>query len=114
MTAGLAPLQAPQSACREDEGEDCGHLERDERPDPEEDSAGVGDPAADKSLPNHVHDGDARSKDRSEEDYDVPGSPFGQHQRSVQPDDHHEHPSDVLDPAGFKPTDDVVGQVKRQ
>ena len=108
---GLAPLQAPQSACREDEGEDRGHLERDERPDPEEDSAGVGDPAANKSRPHHVYDRDARPKDRTEEDYDVSRSPFGEHQRSVQPDDQHEHPNDVLDPSRGPPPDDVVRQV---
>src|SRR5262245_35077424 len=31
---GLAPGQAPQSAHREDDGEERGHPERDERPDP--------------------------------------------------------------------------------
>src|SRR6266478_8318932 len=46
---GLTLLQAPQSARREDDGEGRGHAERDERPDPEKDSAGVGDPAANKS-----------------------------------------------------------------
>jgi hypothetical protein len=40
---GLAPLQAAESAHREDEGEDRSHAERDECPD-EEDSAGLGDP----------------------------------------------------------------------
>ena len=44
---GLAPSQAPQSARREDEGEERGHAERDQRPDEEEGSAGIGDVAAD-------------------------------------------------------------------
>jgi hypothetical protein len=44
---GLAALQAPQSARREDDGEDRGNAERDECPDDEESSAGLGDLAAD-------------------------------------------------------------------
>src|SRR6266478_6354683 len=43
---GLAPLQAPQSARREDEGEDPGHAERVKRPDEQEGRAGLGDLAA--------------------------------------------------------------------
>jgi hypothetical protein len=39
------------------------------------------------TLPHHVDGGDDQSKERPEEDDDVPRSPFGQHQRSVQPDD---------------------------
>jgi hypothetical protein len=35
----------------------------------------------------HVDDGDERPKERRDEDDDVPRSPFGEHQRSVQPDE---------------------------
>jgi len=64
---GLPPSQAPQSARREDDGEGRGHAEREERPDPKKDSAGVGDPAADKSRSPHVDDKDAQPTDRPEE-----------------------------------------------
>src|SRR5262249_10549994 len=84
---GLAPSQAPQSARREDEGEGRGHAERDERPNPEKNSTGIADPAADKSWPPHVDDKDAQPRDRAEEHDDVPPSSFAEHQRSVQPDD---------------------------
>jgi hypothetical protein len=50
----LTPLQAPQSARREDGGEAPGRAEREERPDPEEDSAEVSDPGAEKSGFAHV------------------------------------------------------------
>jgi hypothetical protein len=39
--------EAPQSARREDDGEERGHAEREERPDEEEASAGLRDLAAD-------------------------------------------------------------------
>ena len=85
---GLTPLQAPQSARREDDGEDRSHAEREERPDEEEGSAGLGDAAADAdTLSHHVDDGDARTKERPNQDDDVPRSPFGKHQRSIEPDD---------------------------
>jgi len=84
----LAPEQGPQSTRREDDREERGHAERDERPDEEEGSAGLGDVAADAdTLPHHVDNGDDQSKERPEEDDDVPRSRFGEHQRSVQPDD---------------------------
>jgi hypothetical protein len=55
------PSQAPQSAHREDDGHERGHAERDDRPDEEEGSAGLGDFAAD-TLPRHVEDGDGQPK----------------------------------------------------
>jgi hypothetical protein len=59
----LAPLQGPQSARREDDGEERRHAECDERPDEEEGSAGLGDVPADAdTLPHHVDDGDDQSK----------------------------------------------------
>ncbi len=81
----------------------AGHAERDERPDPEEDSAGVGDLAADKSRSPHVHDGDERPKERPDEHDDVPQSPFGEDQRSVQPDQDISTPMRFLIPPGSIP-----------
>src|SRR5712664_3931371 len=72
--SGLTPLQAPQSTRREDGRERPGHAERDERPDPEKDSAGVGDPTANKSRSPHVEDKDAQRTGRPEEHDDVPRS----------------------------------------
>jgi hypothetical protein len=93
---GPAPWQAPQSAHREDDGEERGHTERDERPDEEKVSAGVRDTAADAdTLPLHMDDGDGQRKERPEEDDDVPRSAFGEHQRSVQPNDTDGHSSEV-------------------
>ena len=93
---GPAPWQAPQSARREDGGEEPGHAERDQHPDKAEASAGLGDPAGDAdALPLHVEDGDAERKERPEEHDDVPRSPFGEHQRSVQPDYRDGHSSEV-------------------
>ncbi len=91
---GPAPRQAPQSAHREDDGEERGHAERDDRPDEEEASTGPGDLAAD-TLPRHVEDGDGQRKERREKDDEVPRSPFGEHQRSVQPYDKDGHSSEV-------------------
>jgi len=71
-----------QSAHREDDREERGHAEREECPDKEEGSAGLGDGSAD-SRPLHVDEGDDQPKERPKEDDDVPWSPFGQHQRSV-------------------------------
>ena len=72
------PSEAPQSAHREDDGDERGHTERDDRPDEEEGSAGLGDFAAD-TLPRHVENGDDQPKERPEEYYDVPRSPSGEH-----------------------------------
>jgi len=61
---GLAPLQAPQSARREDEGEDPSHAERVKRPDEQEGWAGLGDLAAkNASRSHHLDDGHARRTD---------------------------------------------------
>lgn len=105
--------QAPQSADRQDQGEERCDAERDERPHKKQSSAGVDHPAADKSCPSHVSERHDRSKQRSEQDDDVPGSPPGEHQRSVQPDDKHDHPTDVSEPSWLEPADDVVRQMKR-
>src|SRR6266478_7970042 len=106
------PSQTPQSAYREDGGEGRGDAERDECPDPEKDSAGVDDPAADNSRPHHVADKDAQPKDPSDEHEDVPRSPFGQHQRSVQPDDEDDHPTESGDASRLQPARDLVHPVK--
>src|SRR6516225_6844553 len=83
---GSAPRQMlPQSARRENDGEERGNAEREKCPDKEEGSAGLGDRSAD-SRPLHVDDRDEQPKERPEEDDDVPRSLSGQHQRSIQPD----------------------------
>src|SRR5271170_1385998 len=86
---GLCPSQAPQSAHREDDGDERGHAERDERPDEEEASAGLGDLAV--MCPRHMEDGDKQPKQRPEDYYDVPRSPSGEHYRSVKPNDKDRH-----------------------
>ena len=89
-------MRAPQSARGEDDGEERSHAERDERPDEEEASAGIGDAAGDAdTLPLHVDDGDAQQKERPEEDDDVPRSPFGEQQSSVKQDDKDGHSNEV-------------------
>ena len=91
---GLAPLRAPQTARREDNGEERGHAQRDERPDEKEASAGIGDAAGDAdTFPLHVEDGGGEGNERREEDDDVSGSPFGEHQSCVKPNakDGHSH-----------------------
>src|SRR5438046_4184332 len=61
---GLAPSQAPQSARREDEGEDPSHAERVKRPDEQEGWAGLGDLAAKNASRAHpVDDGHARRQE---------------------------------------------------
>ena len=81
---------------REDNGEERGHAERDERPDEEEASAGIGDAAGDAdTLPLHVDDGDKRPKERREEYYDVPRSASGEHQSSVKPNDKDGHSNEA-------------------
>ena len=83
---GGPPCQLlPQSARREDDGEQPGNAEREECPDKEEGTVGLGDRSAD-SRPLHVDDRHDQPKERPEEDYDVPRSSFGKPQRSVQPD----------------------------
>ncbi len=94
---GLAPSQAPQSAHREDDGEERGHAERDQRPD-EEETPATGGPEAD-SRSSHVDDGDAHQQERREEDDDIPRTPFGEHERSVQPDDADDHRKEVWKPS---------------
>ena len=90
------PWQSPQSVRRKYEGEERGHADRDQRPDKEEGSAGIGDsaPYAD-TPPTHVDDGDDHPKERQEEGDDVPRSPFGEHQRCVQPNDNNGHSDEV-------------------
>jgi hypothetical protein len=57
-------------------GNDRGHAER-ERKDPEKTSAGVRDPAADKSRPLLWMTGTKDPPIEGEEDDDEPGSPVG-------------------------------------
>ena len=84
---GLAPLRAPQYARREDEREHPSHAQRVQRPDEQEGWAGPGDRAAkNASRSHHVGDRHEKRKQRPDQHDDVPRSPFGEHQRSVQPD----------------------------
>ena len=113
---GPAPWQAPQSADREDGGEEPEHADREQRPDEKEVSAGIGEPAGDAdALPPHVDVGDDQRKERQKEHDDVPRSPFGKHQRSVQPDDGEgHHHNEVCEPSRLPPVHDVSRQVKRK
>src|ERR1051326_1262134 len=92
-------------------GEERGHAERDECPDKEEGSAGLGQRAA-NSRPLHVDDRDKQSKERPEEDDDVPRSPSCQHHRSVQPDGQDRHHNEVKKSSRLHPSDNVVRRVK--
>src|SRR5215469_6536578 len=108
---GVPPWQMlPQPARREDDGKESGHAEREERPDKQEGSVGLGDRSAD-SRPLHVNDRDEQSKDRSDEDDNVPRSLSGQHQRSVQPDDQDWYRNEVRKRSWLHSPDDVVRQV---
>lgn len=65
---------------REDGGEEPGHSNRDQRPDEKEMSRGTAEAAGDTdTLPSHVEEGNGQRKEPSEEDNDVPGSPFREH-----------------------------------
>src|SRR5882672_6824202 len=90
-----SPWQAPQSPHREDGGEEPDHADRKQRPDEKEVSAEIRNLAGDADTPPlHVDVGYGQRKERQEKHDDVPRSPFGKHQRSVQPDDgdeHHDH-----------------------
>ena len=100
---------------REDDGEERGHAEREQRPDEEEASARMCDAASDADTPpSHMEVRDGQRKDRPEEDDDVPRSPSGEHQRSVQPNDEDGHGGEVLQRSRFDSADDVVRQVKRK
>ena len=66
------------------------------------------------TLPHHMDDGDARPKERPEQNDDVPRSPFGEHERSVQPDHPDEHRTAAWERSRCHPADDVVRQVKRR
>src|SRR5438874_7408159 len=69
---GLAPLQAPQPARREDEGEHPSHAEHVKRPDEQEGWAGLGYGAAkNASRSHHVDDRYAQRKERPDEHDDV-------------------------------------------
>src|SRR5216684_6861387 len=105
LLPGLAPLRAPQSACREDEGEHPSHAERVKRPDEQEGWAGLGDLAAkNASRSHHVDDGHARRKERPDEHDDVPRPPFGEHQRSVNQTTRMGTATRVEPPASVVPT----------
>src|SRR5215469_13080090 len=110
---GCPPWQTLQQAAhREDDREERGHTEREQCPDKEEGSAGLGNRSAD-SRPLHVDDRDEQPKERPEEDDNVPRSLSGQHQRSVQPDGQDWHDDEVKKRSWLHPADDVARSVKR-
>src|SRR5215813_11275144 len=93
---GPAPWQAPKGARREDDGEEPQHTEREERPDKEEVPVCVRQATREaNTLPAHVNVGDEYGSQSPEEDDDVPGAPFGEHQSSVQPYDSYRHNDEV-------------------
>src|SRR5882724_11179090 len=64
---GPAPWQTPQSARREDGGEESDHADRKQRPDEKEVSAEIGNLAGDAdTLPLHVDVGYGQRKERQE------------------------------------------------
>jgi hypothetical protein len=63
LSGGPLSQMLPQSARRKDDGEERGNAKREERPDKEEASAGLGDRATD-SRPLHVDDRDDGPKER--------------------------------------------------
>jgi hypothetical protein len=107
------PSQLPQSAHREDDGDERGHAERDERPDEEEATAGIGDAAGDAdTFPLHVYDRDDQQKERHDEDDDVPRSPFAEHRNSVKQGHNDRHDNQAGEPSRLHPADDVIRQMK--
>ena len=65
--SGSAPWHVPQSARREDSGEESDHAEREQRPDEKEVAAGTAKPAGDAdTLPTHVDVRDEQRKKRAE------------------------------------------------
>ena len=50
--------------------------------------------------PSHVDDRDADRQGRRDQDDDKPRSPFGEHERSVQPEDRDDHRSEVQKASG--------------
>jgi hypothetical protein len=110
QTTVAAPWQTPQCARREDDGEHRGHSQREECPHEEEGFAGLADLATDKASGSlHVDDRDDQPQERPEENDDVTGSPFGERQRSVQPDDENEHREEIHEPWPGHLEEDVVG-----
>ncbi len=110
-----APWQFPQCVYREDDGERRGHAQREQRPYEEQGLRGLADRAAEKAVGSlHVDEKDDQAKERSEENDDVSRSPFGEHQRSVQPDDEDENRNQIREPWRRHPEEDIAGHVKRQ
>ena len=73
------------------------------------------DAAGDADAPAlHVQDGDGQRKKSEQEHYDVSGSPFGEHQSSVEPHAEQRQRSEVSGRSRLKPTNDVVRQMKHE
>ena len=108
------PWRLPQCVCREEGGEHRGHAQREHCPYEEEGLGGLADIAAENAVGSlHVENRDEQAKERPEENDDVSRPPFGEHQRSVEPDDQNEHRKQTLEPRRRHPEEDIVGQVKR-
>src|SRR5258706_3841513 len=76
-------------------------------------AAEIREPAGDAdTLSPHVGDWDDQPEESSEEGDDVTRSPFGEHQRSVQPEDKDRHGREVCERSRLYPADDVGRQVK--
>ena len=112
LHAGPPRQLLPQSARREDYGEERGQAEREECPDKEEGSVGLSDRSADAG-PFHVDDGNDQPKQRPEKDDDVSRALSGQDESSVQPDDKDGQRNEVEKRSWLHSPDDVVRQVKR-
>src|SRR5262249_15269502 len=109
-----APWQLPQCVCREEGGERRGDAQGEECPDEEEGLGGLADLAAEDAVGSlHVDDRDDQAKERPGENDDVSRPSFGEHQRSVQPDDENEHRKQIPEPWRRHLEEDIVRQVKR-
>src|SRR6476660_9660241 len=99
LAAGIpARSRVPECARRENRGEGANRADRDERPDEEEASRGRGDRAV--SRPLHVKNWHGRCKEPADEHDDVPESPFGERERSDEPDEEDDDSTHVTGPGG--------------
>lgn len=73
------------------------------------------DAAGDADAPSpHVQEWDGQRKKSEQQHDDVPGSPFGQHQSSVQPHADQRQRGEVNGRSRLEPADDVVCQMQRE
>src|ERR1051326_971221 len=97
---------------RQDGGEKSEHANREQRPYEKEVSAVIGDAARKaRALSFHVDEWHYQRKERQQKRDDVPRSPFGEHERSVQPNYGDRHNQEVVDGSRLVPIDNVLRQV---